>query len=366
MGERLWLLCLVALFWAGAYLPAAAQTVSVVKPQKLRELGIFDLGFRLVAFSDDGKTLVCTEKPRFAEKAKGITYKLWVFGLDSRGAVVKATSVPLQIPSALQTTLTPDESKVVIITGAGATYLIVDLKTGGIEPLMEHVKGQPGFRGFPPILWLENGELLTTGYFYDKDDYASNDTIATIDLKKRGPAAFKAGPNVAKIQQEAGHVQFGNWTGTDRGFMGVNLPTGGQALKFWKEGLGIQELDRTGKMFNSLWAEGNRAVACVQRDDGSSEAVLYDAIQKRKWVLGSGQRPYGYSFLSKDGSTVVVCHLYVDNSKMHVYYAREDEDFKLTPVEGLQGVTLGTLRLAPDGKRLAHFSLDGLVIVDLP
>ncbi|MBI3925360.1 MAG: hypothetical protein HY319_07475 [Armatimonadetes bacterium] len=365
-GRTLWMLGLTVLWCLSSLAPAGAQGVSVIKPQELRDMGIFDLGFRLVSFSEDGKTLICTEKARFGEKKEGITYKLWVFRLGSNGALTGQKAIPLKIPAALQTTLTPDESKAVILTDSGATYLIVDLNTGATEPLMTHQKGRPGFRGFPAILWVEDDHLLTTGYFYDEQDFAANDTIATIDLKKRGLEAFKPGPNVAAIHSEAGHVQFGSWTGVNRGFIGVNLASGGQALKFWKNGQGIKELDRTGKMFSSLWAAGNRAVACVQRDDGTSEAVVYDAQQDKKWVLGSGNRPYGYSFLSKDGSTAVVCHLYVDNSKMHVYYAKEEEGFQLKPVEGLQGVTLGTLRLAPSGKRLAHFSLDGLTIAELP
>ncbi len=366
---RVWVtvtLYITGLLFFGHSSLAHAQVLERLSAQKLRGMGIFTTGFRLVTFSRDNSMLLCTEKPRFVEKMKGITYKLWVFYLDSSGKLIKSKAIPLTIPSALQTEFTPDERKAVIITDAGATYIVVDLSTGKVENLMVHVKGKPGFRGYPPILWRQDGTLLTTGYFYDKDDYAGNDTIATVDVTKRGVDAFTPGLNVAEIHHKAGRVHFGKWTGVDRGFIGVDIPGGGQVLKYWSQDKGFREVSRTSGMFLSLWAEGDRAVVALQEGDGINKAVLYDVARGRSWVLGTSRDPYGYCFLSKDGTTAIACKLDLPHAKMSVYYAKEDNEFKLEPVPELQDTRIGTLRVAPDGSRLAHFSAAGLSIVALP
>lgn len=343
-------------------LSGLVQAVTI-SPSELKRAGIFGEGFRMVSFTDDG-ALVGLEKTRQGDQQRGLTYKLWTLRFDEAGSLEGSHFVPLTVPKVEQIALTPDQSRVVVVTHAGLTFLTVDLATGALATITTDVTGEESFRTQPPML-LTHGDLIyTLGRRYDERGPVGPLALATVDLSRRGIDAFSLGPDIGLIQKEAGKVALANWTAPDQGFLAVNGEAG-QSMVYWRAGQPLKVLD-TAQSYTSLWGAGDRAVTTALSAGGQNQALLLDASAGTRQVLGEGPRAFGYPHLSEDGSTAVVCHLDVERSQMSVFSARATESYTLRPVPELQDVTLGALRLAPDGSRLAHFSGEGLRVVKLP
>lgn len=340
----------------------APAFVTRVRAGELRRAGVDLYTFQPITFSARGRLLVAHEKAPLEDKKKGVTYKLWVLRLASDGRLESIRALPLSIPSLEQAALTPDERGLVIITRAGATYLLVDLETGEVHTLMEHRPGQPGFRAHPTVLWSFQGQLYTTGYYYDEEDYAGKTHIARLDLSRRGVDAFIRGPEVESLERSIADLQFLNYNSPRLGFFGARRGDD-IALYRWQGGE-LVEIDRA-PTYPALWGAASRMVYSARRP-GGFDLVVYDADLDRRWKLDHTETPYRYLFLSADGSTAVACQFELKRGRMDVYYAKDRDDFKLQPVEGMQGVGIGWLRVASDGRFLSLYNESGLTIAELP
>jgi hypothetical protein len=230
---------------------------------------------------------------------------------------------------------------------------------------MRHEAGKPGFRGDPPVLWRCGSQILTQGYFYDAEDYAEDNVLAVIDPFKVGVEAFQKGANIYQVERGLKSYLLSVYTTPSQGFLGERKADGTVILHWWREGGSLHEIERAPSIV-SFWGEGDRLLYALRRADGRYEVILYDLAGDRRWTLYAGEKTQGYVFLSKDAATALVTRLDLAGGKMDIYAGRDEEGFALKPVEALQGVRMGTLRVSPDGRYAAFFNGDELILTELP
>lgn len=343
-------------------IPALAEPISVrLSAAQLREKGINTFTFRPVAFTSNGLTLIGQEKTPPAERAKGKIYRVWLLTFGVEGALREAKSLDVDLPSLEALALTPDEKSVLVAGQAGATFLRVPLDGSPATPVMEHKHGQPGFRGNPSFLRPIPGDVLTIGYFYDKDDFAGDNLLATINPSRQGQAAFTGGADIQKAEKDVPGFYMSMYTGPRSGFQ-AGRQTGQYQLYYWN-GTEARKIDE-GEKLGSFWGAGDRVCYVVYRPTGA-QAMLYDAATGKQTVLGE-KGSYAYPFLSDDGRTAVVCQLDLTQAKMDVYYAKESDNWQLKPVSKLQKMKMGAIRLSPNGRFMAFYNGDFLHFVELP
>lgn len=346
---------------------ATAPTVwadAITTATDLRTAGIDVDSYQPITFTWDGRTLVGFDRAPFEEKKHGVMYRLWLLDFDVSGRLEEARKVPLAIPSFEQGSLNADEDAFVIISDAGTRYLTVDMETLEVADLMKPEAGKPGFRADPPVLWTADGKLLTTGYFYDENRYADNNTIATVNTSATGQAAFTEGPDIQQVERSHSQTRGLNYNSDKLGYF-LSSQGDDMLLSRWTPDGGFSQVDRA-EQFTGLWGAATRVLYSAARAGGQHDLIVYDGAQDRKWNLATGAEPYRYLFLSKDGTTAVACQFEPVAQRMNVFVGKERGDFGLTPVDGLQRIKIGWIRVSPEGRYLAVYNERGLSIAELP
>lgn len=344
--------------WAGT----AWANVVRVDPDQLWANGIFPPVFRIVSFSPDGRSLLGFQQTEREDIARGISYRLFHMQLRSDGVLSTVRTYELGIPSLEQAAYAPDGNRVVLITASGATFLVLDLATGNLRTVMEHRSGQPGFRAHPQVLWESQGRLLALGYFYDGRDFGGANVIAEIDLARNGVSAFTECSSLEVVERTLKNVAFHAYTDPRTGYFGVQTRTG-QTFYRWVAGNQPEAFDKA-ERFTAFMACGDRVAYAAQRPDGRHEVILYDGATGRRRVLGSSDRRFQYLTMSQDGSTIQVNQ--IDGERMRVFVAGTRTGLTLRPLAQFPRCRVGSIRLTPDGRRMALYNQQGLQLVDIP
>jgi hypothetical protein len=350
---------LIALsLWGGS---GWANVVRVDQDQ-LWEHGIFPPVFRIISFSPDGRSLLGFQQTEREDIARGVSYRLFLIQLRSDGVLSAVRTYDLGIPSLEQAAFAPNGKEVVLITASGASFLVLDLATGNLRTLMEHRSGQPGFRAHPQVLWESQGRMLTLGYFYDRADFGGMNLIAEVDPAKNGVAAFREGSTVEPVERALKNVVLNVYTDQDTGYFATESK-GRQTFYRWVSGNQPRAFDEAVR-FTAFMACGDRVAYAAQRADGRHEVVLYDGPTGRKQVLGTSDRAFQYLTMSQDGSTIEVNQ--IDDQRMQVFTASARTGMTLRPLAGFPRCRVGSIRLTPDGRRMALYNQQGLQLVDIP
>lgn len=353
--------CTSAPVWANATL----TPTSALKTQ-----GITSRYFNMVGLSPNNR-YICGHT-RESKKLNGrqvTTNAMYILPVAPNGSLGKAKTFNLEGVSRVeQACFTPDSKAVVFTTKAGATFMRLDIATGALTTIMEHKPGQPGFRCYPEIIINSGGEMIAQGYFYDANDYAGRNAIAVINPYKTGVAAFTLANEIQKAQfsvRQHNRTYTENFPRKDVGFMTIH---GDGYCNFyrWTAARGVQSYDK-GKELLGAWGGGSRLLYTTKRGENNYDLCVYDANTDRK-VSISGERktPFTYVFLSADGKTAIFNDADTRQGVTSVYYARESEGWKATPVKGLsKKIASGAMRIADDGTKMLLHNADGIRVIDL-
>ncbi len=356
------LLCLV---WSASMAQANATLIS---ESGLRSQGITSRHFSLCCFSPDNKYLCGkAHEPRNRETQNFQNY-VYIFPVAPDNTLGKPHIIPVDVPRFDQIAFTPDSKALVLITDVGARFLKIDVATGEVSTIMNHVKGQPGFRAYPAVLTVYDDELLVQGYFYDKDNYSGPNVIASLDYTKTGVDAFKFEYSLHNMQFQTrkDYLTFAEThPRKDIAFMGMNSGNDWTCYS-WIANKGIKKFDKAQELLG-FWGGGQRVIYTVKRENGRYDLVVYDALTDKKIMLSEGRStPYMYVFLSHDGKTALFNDADDSNSTTQLLYAREDDGWKIKPISDLnKRIRTGTVRISDDGNKAAVHSKQGLRVLDI-
>lgn len=346
---------------------AAYANVTLTTDTDLGTSGMPADKFNPISFSPDSQYLAGWVRGTKEDIAKGEVYKIFLLTLGKDGSISKVKGYPLNIPSFEQACFTPDGQSMVVITKSGATFVKLDFATGKVSTVMEHKRGEAGFRSYPTILQIAEGQMLATGYFYDAKDFARSNCTAILDPNKTGVEAFTFACETGKMQHK---LKGSNeaFPQKDLGFIGVHNKDA-QTYKFYrcKANDNNPLVFDTGIQNKGFWASASRILYSVQKSKDSYDLAVYDGKTDKKVMLAQGTDfPYMYVFLSSDGTTAVVNNANDKQRRTKLYYARESEGWALKPITGLErGISTGTLRISPDGSRLMLHNKAGIRIIDV-
>ncbi|CAN0358467.1 unnamed protein product, partial [Phaeothamnion confervicola] len=179
---------------------AEAQTSFTTKD--IAKWGANPRTFTPVAYVDEDKLLVGMDTPSFNIKRKGISQRIFVVRFDQQGKFDSVKGYDLRLNGLLeQAKLSPDHKQLVLVSKRGSRIDLLRLADGTMTPLSSHVAGQPGFRIDPTLVFSCGNSFYGIGYTYDEQNFGGNSTIAKIDLRQTGAAAFTPTIDLHKIEK---------------------------------------------------------------------------------------------------------------------------------------------------------------------
>ena len=347
----------------------ALANVTLTPTAALKAKGITSRHFNMVAVSPDNR-FICGYVREF-KKTNGHLLNntiLYIIPILSSGALGSAYAYTLEDVSRVEhACFTPDSRAVVFTTKAGATFMRLDISTGSVATIMEHKKGQPGFRSYPEIITNSGTEMLAQGYFYDANDYAGRNAIAVLNPYKKGISAFTLANEIQRAQFSI-RQQNKNFTETfprkDLGFMTIHSDN--YCLFYrWHAEKGIKCYDKSKELLG-FWGGGTRLLYSSKRHDNTYDLCIYDGYSDKKITLSSSRpTPYTYLFLSGNGRTAVFNDRDAQGMTT-IYYARESEGWKIKNIQGLhKRLTSGAMRISFDGTKLLLHNMDGIRVIDI-
>jgi hypothetical protein len=360
-----WLLLILVVWLLGSGVGWAQERKST---SDLRQVGIDADSFQPISWSHNEKWLAAFDEAPFEEKKDGVFFRLWLLEIGSNGAVNRFQKVPLKLASFLQGEFTPNDDAFVILGNRGTTFERIDLKSFAVETLIAPEAGKAGFRADPAILWTEGGSMYSVGFPYDEARFINARTIAAVNPRGSGAAAFKAGPDLSTLEKTIERMWFSNYLSPTSIFYGQKY-SDLVVLSHW-DGSKMSEFDRATRMWGS-WGNSGRILYSVERTKDLSELLLFDSKSGAKTVLASGSEVYRYLFLSRDGATALVSLMVPEGRRLSTFFARAGDGWKLRPLEADSSgrprtVAAGWMRLSSKGGLLAHVSAAGLAIYPLP
>ncbi len=349
---------------------SAWANVTLTPTSALKAKGITSRYFNVVSISPDNR-YVCGYSREFKKINGRLTNSsiIYIIPILANGALGAAQAYVLEdIPRVEQACFTPDSSAVVFTVKAGATFMRLDINSGRISTIMEHKKGQPGFRSYPEIIINSGQEMIAQGYFYDANDYSGRNAIAVLNPYKNGLAAFTLANEIQKAQfsvRQQNKVFTETFPRKDLGFMIIHCD--GYCLFYrWNAAKGIKVYDK-GKELLGCWGGGSRLLYSIKRKDNSFDLCLYDGYTDTKTTISNSRpSPYTYLFLSGDGRTAVFNDRDASQGLTSIYYAKESEGWKVRAIRGLsKRLTAGAMRLSYDGSRLLLHNTEGIRVIDV-
>jgi hypothetical protein len=314
--------------------------------------------FAIANLSGDGRILTGIEKvddPRL--KQKGMVYRLWLieFQGDDREKVT-FSDILLPITEFQQMSLSDDGGTALITANRGTKFLKVDIASKKASVIFEHKNDSPGFRSDMGMIYYFKDRFCIWGYFYDKNKVEKERGMTTLDLSKNGCDMFNLAFNTAKFEKKYMNSKYTEWVSPSQCFIIGKKPSEkiNRTLALYDAGT-LKDLD-SARNFKGAAASDGRVVYFVEREKEKYETILKDPAQGKTWKLTAGAKPYSYAFVSRNGQTVIISMADIKQNKMSYFYAAEKDDFKIKPVNALQGTPLSVLRLAPYGRHYVTFN----------
>jgi len=315
--------------------------------------------------SRDGTVLLCSEKATDPKlKAKGQVFRLVVFQLDFPKKSFTARAVWLPQTDVQQLALSEDGKQILVFGDAGTTFTVVDMATLKPKTFYKGSRGKPGFRSYPPVVWLEKGKFHTVGYFYEADQTVTREAVVAIDPEKGGLEAFTEVRDIAKLNRAVENYRLGQWYSSEQAYFAGYLPDKSTTLySVGSDGI-LKVLDKA-KAFEGIAVAQDRVIYAARQDPSTLRVYLQDLAYNKKWTIGDGRRPLKYLYLSDDGSVLLTSEIDYSNGRITTWWASENDNFSLKPVPSLQGVKAGSIRFSGNGRVIAFINEDGLLFLGI-
>ncbi|MBQ7503473.1 hypothetical protein IJT93_12325 [bacterium] len=338
-------------------------------PQKLKAYGIDVKKAHIDRISHDGSFIIMHQKNTPEKLKDGLGHVCFAIHINPYNNEVQSVR-SYEVPASSWEYVidTKDEKDLIIVTKGGATFLKLNFESGEVSTLHEHVAGESGFRGFPPIMRMVDGEIFIGGYFHNEEDLSDVDCTATLDPTKTGVDAFDRVWDyqgmVVKLDPQA--LAF---TKTDMAFFAKDNLAGDAKMYLWNppEIEKPMEFD-SGKSVICMWGAKDRVIYSIQRKDGTYDLMVYDGKAKEKFFVDKGSKDmYANVFMSADGNTVLFTDTGNRIKRASYFYADADHGWKLTPVYDFHGKTrlFGEIRISDDGSKFIIKNPQGLTIADV-
>ncbi len=364
LGALLVFVCLTASAQAATPVPHINLTNA-----QLRKFGIDPMRMQLGVVSRDGNTLVCYEKEQKVEEiAEGKVFWLHIFHIDWKtGQVTVKSLVAPGITRLENIEMTPDQHWLVVMGDFGARFCSVDLTNDTTHVLLEDRADQPGYRSIPSIFWLDGQKrICTLGYFFDKQGFSQGDSVVSINPQGQGLTAFTREADVTKLLNAIVHYRTAFWFSTNQAYFGIYRPDRQVHLFLYDGTDTLKHIDH-GMSIDSIAPGRDRVVYAVTDPDGNRRVMLHDdATGKTKQINPRSMQNLRYLYMSRDGSVLLASDLGFASHQMTTWYAREESDWNLQVVPGIDKTAPGTIRFSPGGEVLAFFNRKGLHLIRLP
>jgi len=348
---------------------AAADESFLLNMETLKKMGVDSRDVVLGGVSDDASIALASHKETDPKKiAKGQIWWLHFFRLDWPGKTANHDMVSLPLARVDQYAFAPDMKSVVVVGNGGTVVLNVNLASKQIRPIFKYEKGKPGFRIQPPTFWIEDGKLTTSGYFYNEDQFLTLQAAVSVDPNGSGLTAFTTVRDITGINETMKFYADSVWNSSTQAYFSLRESEKPLIFAIYAYGGDPSKMDLVdrGAWVDSMASGQDRVIYAVRQADGTSKTRVYEQGSKQSWQVGDGKSNYTYLYMSRDGSTALVCLLELEKRKMSTWYAHDSDKFRLHPMPGMMDVFPGTIRMAHTGKALSFFTDKGIYFRRIP
>ena len=358
---------LLLLTGRGMAAPVTDDSIHVTQAQ-LKAWGVNTSELVLGGVSDDGTMALASHKETDPKEIhKGHNNWLHIFQMDWKTKAVSHSAVSLPMATLQNYIYCPDGKTILCVGQQGTWVMAVDIPTKAVRTVFKHKAGKSGFRISPPVMWRENDKVCAVGYFCDETLTAMGDFVVSINPAATGLACYEKMADITKISERSKmHTIAYRYSATQTYFglkeVGDNIYLYSNTNNNEKN---LQYLDK-GKRIDSLTAGRDRVLYAIRQADGTSRTCIRDIGSGKVWTIGDGKSNYTYLYMTRDATEILACALDMPHRKMTVWYAHEDDQYRLRPMPGMIDIFPGTIRMSHAGGTLSFFTPTGIFFRRIP
>lgn len=339
---------------------ALAKPAQKFDSKELVRMGLFPPGFQPLTFMDEQMTLLALDEPTIEQKKTGVTQRVWQIKLDKGYQFVSSSHYDLKLPRLEQVKLTADKKSLLMSYKRGASLDKLDLATGKITSIMEHVQGQPGFRLDPGVIFSHAGKNYGLGYRYDSEDRCDPPSVGELDLTKSGAEVFVPLHEITPMH--AGIVRLSATSIHDPEaalFVQSGKKGEGRVVR-WTPALAKPEIVDTGVRYGGMWGEDEFGLFGMKHGNRNYDLILVNAKTGDKKVVAHSELPLTNPVLAPGGVSWAGLEEQVKGS-FNIIGGNAKGKVVLDELQLPSVLRLGTL-----GQTVVSFSPGGLKFYKLP
>ncbi len=303
----------------------------------------------------DGSKFVLEDRNSSAgDIAAGLARRLWVFEKSGDNLSVACIKIPF---ANIRQLIADTQDSLIVIGNGGSEIIRLNLSAGNYNILMKPISETPGFRATETAARY-NGDIYMTGYLYNGNQEAQNESIIKLNKSAIGSYSFEAVADMEAIRSligTQGTVAQEYIVSDTLGYFVVKTASGSWNLLVYNQGV-LSTIDSDVSL-KGFAASGSKVLYFkTQSCSDEVEVKVKNIISGETIVLGT--EAYCYPYLKNDGSLAVVTKINWSAGTMTLYSAKVYSEAVLEPVLTTNGI--GALRISDDGRRLGYLGPDGL------
>ncbi|MEN3015197.1 MAG: hypothetical protein ABDH21_03955 [bacterium] len=336
--------------------------ITNLKAQPVKEFKIADMidetinanKFYVVGF-DNTSTYLLAVAPIKDVTLKRQNKNYRVFFINLQDDTVQKMDIPMY--NIQQVLFDKDNNKRVFFMGNNLTTLaLIDIQNNSYKELSKVEYGKDSFRFFG-LIWYENNDIYTVGYYMDKKQNSTDDFVVKVELYNHKVRFINTGFNVSAFEKKLDPITF--------------VFLNHKQIAFVRKGKNVQELCIVDKNFNPQVIHQAEVFSGLDFSENMllygykvKEDVyfcLYDFTSSKIYKQQKIDFYPSYNFISKNSYSIILGDIKVNPVRMDVFVGKKDEDYVLKKV--ISDSDIGYIKISKDGKYFCFVPKEGVIKV---
>ncbi|MCS6955904.1 MAG: hypothetical protein NZM44_06080 [Candidatus Calescibacterium sp.] len=283
-------------------------------------------------------------------KKQNKNYKLYFINFVNND--IKVIDIPMY--SIQQYLFGRDDSRLFLIGNKLTTLAVINLSDYSYKEISKVEYGKDSFRFFG-LIWFEDQNIFTTGYYMDKKQNATDDFIVKLEFSEQKVNFINTGFNISSFEKKFNPLNFVILNKEKIAFVGADKNR--QYLGLIDKSLNMKKIDE-GDTFSGLSFSDNFILYGIKKN-GKIYYSLFDYNSNKIYLQNEINFPPSYNFISNNSSSIIIGDFKPKVNKMDIYIGKKENNYNLEKV--LNNEMLGYIKISDDGKYFMFCQKNGKI-----
>lgn len=285
-------------------------------------------------------------------KKQNKNYRLYFLGVNEKK--VKQIDIPMY--GIQQFLFDKNNEKLFLIGNKLTTLAVVDMKDLKYKELSKVEYGKNSFRFFG-LIWYENDDIFTAGYYLDKKQNSTDDFIVRIVFDNDNIKFVNTGFNITNFEKKFNPKNMVILNHENIAF--ISEKQKGLYIGIVNKNMEMKMIDQA-DTFSGLSFSDN-FILYGKKQSNKIFFCLYDYRNNKFYLQKEIDFPPSYNFISDNSQAIILGNFKPKTGKMDVYIGKADSNYELNKV--IDNDLVGYMKISPDGKYFAYVQKTGKIRV---